>query len=803
MISMLGLKASRCLVVGFLAAAGTAYAALSPPPDQDALKLDQSVQAIKEDALSLNRELLSLDENLLYPDISRVSVFVGVKVSGFMLNEMTVTLDDGQEIRYRYSESESKALLKQGLHRLHRANVLPGPHRVHAEFSGKFIDAKPNEKPLRGAVDTIFDKGLGPVDLVLPISRTNRMDRPGLPEVARLESTQQRLTRQSVALEKARAPGGRDYKPGSSEDPRLGMAIFLKNDKRFYTAISELLRIANSVPDPDQLPSEFQEQLAECYLNFGMPERAGAIYKRLVRETPRGPVYAARARMRLAEFQLQRGYVSEATKTLSELSEKVPQEVLAEWQDLLSRALMAQGRYAEAVEVLTEYDNVDRLSIYARYNLGIAEINSGKVEQGRNVLDRVGVMKVPDVETLALRDKANMTLAYHFLRSQLGGTAKPLFGRVRTDGPFSNRALLGLGWSELAPRGDRQARVPTPDDPQDQSPFSTFSSLGVLLRPGYYDSDPFKRLGLRPFRLSKISKDEEEALKRALVPWTELATRDPMDPAVQEGLLAIPFALDRLKAHEQALQLYGRAIDSLEESRKRMDAAAKSIREGRMVETIVRRDLDSESGWQWRLRDLPDAPETYFLQTLLGEDRFQEGLKNYRDVRLLSRNFDAWRDHLKGFDTGAAGQKQPDISADLLVARARQNWTPPYVIFSLPLAQDDQLSTPGSYDAPLPAMPRTGLALDAVFAPKDRDGAFERMDALRVRMDQLKPQLTSTGADSSKQLQAIAIKELNGQKKQIEGYLVEARLAVARIYDRQMGDQLDQLQQPAKPGAPR
>src|SRR3546814_18295273 len=74
-----------------------------------------------------------------------------------------------------------------------------------------------------------------------------------------------------------------------------------------------------------------------------------------------------------------------------------------------------------------------------------------------------------------------------------------------------------------------------------------------------------------------------------------------------------------------------------------MNEAMVSIKQGRMVETIVRRDLDSGAGWDWKLHDLPDAPETYFLQNLLAEHRFQEALKNYRDVRMLTRNVESWR----------------------------------------------------------------------------------------------------------------------------------------------------------------
>jgi hypothetical protein len=220
-----------------------------------------------------------------------------------------------------------------------------------------------------------------------------------------------------------------------------------------------------------------------------------------------------------------------------------------------------------------------------------------------------------------------------------------------------------------------------------------------------------------------------------------------------------------------------------------MDLASDSIKQGRMVETIVRRDSEAESGWQWRLRDLPDAPETYFLQNLLAENPFQESLKNYRDLRLIVRSLDGWRDRMTGFDRNAPDQQQPNIAPELFIARARQTYSSPYVIMSLALRADDALATPGYYDAPLTFDVHPVVKLAAVYAPRNANGPFERMAAVRGAIDQLKPKLGSASADGSKQLEAVSVRELNGQKKQIERYLVEARLSVARIYDREIKEQ--------------
>src|SRR6202000_1966088 len=111
--------------------------------------------------------------------------------------------------------------------------------------------------------------------------------------------------------------------------------------------------------------------------------------------------------------------------------------------------------------------------------------------------------------------------------------------------PYSNRALLGLGWAYLAPEGDKQKRQRVQDDaPTEDS--NHLSTIGAILRPGFLDADIYKRAGLHSFSLNRVDPNDEVQLKRALVPWVELMGRDPIDPAVQECELAVPYVLEKL-----------------------------------------------------------------------------------------------------------------------------------------------------------------------------------------------------------------------------------------------------------------
>jgi hypothetical protein len=64
---------------------------------------------------------------------------------------------------------------------------------------------------------------------------------------------------------------------------------------------------------------------------------------------------------------------------------------------------------------------------------------------------------------------------------------------------------------------------------------------------------------------------------------------------------------------------------------------------------LVSRNPAEEMGWFWTLRELPAVPHPSHLLQVLAQNEFQEALKNYRDLRFLARNLEAWRDKLGVF----------------------------------------------------------------------------------------------------------------------------------------------------------
>lgn len=755
-------------------------AAAEPPP---AVEVDRELQLLKAEAIQLTRDLQASERAMLYPEQSLTSIYVAVKVSGFLLDSISVRINEAPPAQHDYTNSEALAFLKDGgWHRLAQLRLDPGTYRLQAEFRGHFHDAKPGEPPITGTVETLFEKGATELDLVLPVSRNTRLDKPGLSDLSQIDARKIRPNRNVWMPQAERLdPVADKDRGGGPSDPRYRTALFLKNDHRYLSALVELLDIQQQAPQDAPLPGAFLQLLAECYLGFGMDTRAGAVYQQIA-SGEHDSLTLARARLQLAQFDYQHGRLDDAIGRLKAMRERLPRSLRDDWQLLMTNALLAQQRYADAAQLLEE-EGLDASTPVLRYNFGVALIRAGKVAEGREQLDDVGTMDVTNLEQLVLRDKANLTLGYQYLQEQRGAAARKVFSRIRTNGPFSNRALLGLGWAEVAqePKDDDEDEAPAAAAGAAPAEGADGDSLGTMLRPGY--AQPAGgRLGVegKVTQASTLPQAEQDALRRALVAWVELVKRDPMDPAVQEGMLAIPWALDRLQAFEQSLARYESAIAALETARSRMNDAIRSIRSSVMVNTILRRDPDSERGWMWKVRDLPNVPETFFLQSLLAEHRFQEALKLFRDARMIAGRLDSAKKHIAELERGGtAGPIESQLE------NVRRNWQPSWAGTTLWLGYATELSAPGSFDAPVGDAAPLPMELRATRAPENFEGRAEALQPLRLRIEALRPRLAAIASAQDDALEAISIKELEGQRATIERYLTEARFAVARIYDRQ------------------
>ncbi len=100
--------------------------------------LDEQVQEIKSDVLSIAAELARLEEKLLYPSNTQVAVFVSLEEGeSFQLDSVQVRIDDEAVARHLYSFKELEALKKGGVQRIYTGNVATGEHELEVTVAGK------------------------------------------------------------------------------------------------------------------------------------------------------------------------------------------------------------------------------------------------------------------------------------------------------------------------------------------------------------------------------------------------------------------------------------------------------------------------------------------------------------------------------------------------------------------------------------------------------------------------------------------------------------------------------------------
>lgn len=605
----------------------------------------------------------------------------------------------------------------------------------------------------------------------------------------------------AAAIAMAAAPAGaRRHDPEKLPDTRIrdlhyGDVLFYFYQDDDFEALTRLTAYQhwNLVSHHE---AEGQLLLGGLYLSLGMHNEAGERFQTLLTDdVPTG--VRNRAWFYVAQIWYARGYLDKAEAALRKINGRMSPELEAQREHLFANVLMHQGHFDEAIRLLATARGASIWSAYARFNLGVALVRKDRIADADPFLTGVGTMYAQSQEMLALKDRANLALGFAYLQAKQPQKARQALERVRLNGPYSNKALLGTGWANAA--------------------------LGDY--------------------------------RTALAPWLELRGRNVLDAAVQESFLAVPYAFGKLNANAQSAEYYENAVESFNAEDTRLDGAIERIRNGNLLEQALATDKDARYGWFWQLKDVPEAPESRYLYTLLAGHDFQEGLKNYRDLTFMGHMLDRWDDSMEAFgdmiDTrerayverlpradallasGAADklqqrrvdletrvntiEKGQDVAA-LGSADEREQWA---------RIQRLEASLAGTPDTPENAELRDRLRLvkgvlffrlndsfkarmwqqhrtikDLDLALREAQSRWIRVDrarksvptntgefaarvaALKERIDALQVRLAASEKKQTVYLAQIAIQELEQQKNRLSTYQVQARFALATMYDR-------------------
>jgi len=134
-------------------------AASAPAPAAEQAALDARVQALKAEVIRLNRDLLVLEEELLFPAGTQVAVFISMDVGRlFELESVQIKLDDKVISQHLYTPLEVQALHRGGVQRVFVGNLRAGTHAIDAFFTGR----GPHERDYKRGTTLKFEKGTEP-----------------------------------------------------------------------------------------------------------------------------------------------------------------------------------------------------------------------------------------------------------------------------------------------------------------------------------------------------------------------------------------------------------------------------------------------------------------------------------------------------------------------------------------------------------------------------------------------------------------------------------------------------------------
>lgn len=386
-----------------------------------------------------------------------------------------------------------------------------------------------------------------------------------------------------------------DVPAGQVRDLYYGTVLYEFYQQNYFSAAVNLL----AAQEQNRLrhhAADAQLLLGGMYLSYGLHSEAEAIFNRLLNDSAE-PAVRDRAWFYLGKIRYQKQLFTEAEAALSRVGDALDEALVEEFLTLRANLLMAQENYTAAAAALQDQtqgrsgSDTEQQANYARFNLGVALIRAGHEKEGTEWLRKVADLQSGDSDQKALRDRANLALGYSVLKSA-PVLARDFLQNVRLNGPYSNKALLGLGWAEV----------------------------------------------------------ELQRYEQSLVPWAELAKRDRVDLAVFEALLATGHSLERLRAYPQAMQSYSNAITIFEQELAGLNDTVAAVKAGRLWADLLAQVSRNEMGWFWEAELLPGTPEARYLPMVLAGHGFHEAIKNLRDLWFLDGKLGRWQTEIPAFD---------------------------------------------------------------------------------------------------------------------------------------------------------
>lgn len=411
-------------------------------------------------------------------------------------------------------------------------------------------------------------------------------------------------------------------------DLRYGVSLYHYYQQDYLSALTELM-VADSRDGIQGHADNPELMAAGISLAFGMEHHAERLFHELLKGNQRPQPVRDAAWFYLGKLHYIRGNWDEAEQSFDRVSNDFNPTLSGEMRALQINLQIRRNQLTPIPFKRMNQQQLGNWSPYALYNLGSAYARAGDYRQAGNYYRELARLDVPEnpglrAEYWALQDKAHTAMGYALLLQRNYSAAIEEFSKVLLSGGQSNQALLGYGWAAM----------------------------------------------------------EQEDYKLAIRPWQVLRQRSLIYPPVQESLLALPYAYEKLGAEGDALAAYETAESLLGAEIALVQDMRATLTHGELLnivgaEPVSTAELDAaaadpvadptiltavitDDGQNWLKLDRTSVIKTRsaYLTELFAQNEFQTAVLDLRDLLRLRRVLQDWQPKL-------------EIYADLLEEKQR------------------------------------------------------------------------------------------------------------------------------------
>lgn len=360
-----------------------------------------------------------------------------------------------------------------------------------------------------------------------------------------------------------------------TREPEFGQIYYDYHMGHHFSALNAVIQDKNKGLFTDD-DAETESLLGDLYTEFGLPREADAALSRVqsqdIPSSTRNMPW-----LRYGKFLYQLGNDVATENYLRKPPANLTSYQESERRVILANVLIHKKSYREAISLLLDLPAQGAMASYGLYNLGVAYLQDGKFIQGIASLNNMILKAGNDDESLNLKDKAALAIAYRQLQAGNFQEARDSLLRVRLEGPYSNSALLTLAYSHY------------------------------------------------------LNKEYELALPAAL----ELQSRNPADPAVQEAFLLAARIYEDLGAKTKASSSYRIGALTLREQLTQLERTAIRVDDSNWPDVLAPMQVNSSEADPLNLKPLPatnNAITAGLFSKLFASSAFNEGFKQYQQL---------------------------------------------------------------------------------------------------------------------------------------------------------------------------